>query len=427
MAPRLSTEPEANTIESFYGLKSNCAKGCIEKGLADNLLTERDASLIKAFLLESKSSANIGLIRSLKIARTLTGWRRFIAPFDSLDVFGVYEGISNLKEGKSIKGTPFAKNTLYDHVRILKTFLIWMIDNEVAPKLAERKTELKIRAIRPPSKDMMTKVAGDLFSIEEVDRIIAACTRSRDRAMISMMYEGGFRIGEIGLVTWGDLVFDPKGVIVNTDHKTGRPRRIRLIDSKSLLTQWFLDYPMPVKPHYPVFLTGRKQAIKHEGIAKLIKIIAKRAGIEKRVHAHVFRHSRITHLIIAGLPESMIKKMIWGNITTNMFATYAHLTGEDLDRAIMKLYNLTDETEVKKMKMMAPKQCPSCATFNIHTNDFCAACLTPLNEDAMMSMDLLKDDVIGNPKALTAFIQQITARQIAMVVEAEWKKTPMLT
>ena len=123
----------------------------------------------------------------------------------------------------------------------------------------------------------------------------------------------------------------------------------------------------------------------------------------------------------------MIKKMIWGNITTNMFATYAHLTGEDLDKAIMKLYNLTDETEVKKMKSMAPKQCPACATFNIHTNEFCAACLTPLSEDAVMSMDMLKDDVISNPKALAAFVQQIAAKQVAMTMEAEWKKATPIT
>ncbi len=427
MAPTLSTEPQANTIESFYGIKSDRARYCIEKGLANNLLTERDASLIKAFLLESKSSANIGLIRSIKVARTLTGWRRFIGPFDSLDAIGVYEGISNLKEGKSSLGIPFAKNTLYDHVRILKTFLIWMIDNEVAPNLLDRKAEVKIRAIRPPPKNLMTKVAGDLFSITEVDRIVAACKRSRDRAMISMMYEGGFRIGEIGLVTWGDLVFDPKGVVVNTDHKTGLPRRIRLIDSKSLLAQWYNDYPVPVKPHYPVFLNEQNQAIKHRGVSKLIKTIALRAGILKRVHAHIFRHSRITHLIIAGLPESMIKKMIWGNITTNMFATYAHLTGEDLDSAIMKLYNLTDESEVKKMKSMAPKQCPACATYNLHTNEFCASCLTPLSEDAMKSLDLLKDDVMSNPKALTAFIQQIATKQIAIAMEAErMKATPAL-
>ena len=199
---------------------------------------------------------------------------------------------------------------------------------------------------------------------------------------------------------------------MNTDHKTGRPRRIRLIDSKSLLAQWFTDYPIPVKATLsgvPKPAGQIPQAPRES--RRLIKTIAKRAGIEKRVHAHIFRHSRITHLIIAGLPESMIKKMIWGNITTNMFATYAHLTGEDLDKAIMKLYNLTDETEVKKMKSMAPKQCPACATFNIHTNEFCAACLTPLSEDAVMSMDMLKDDVISNPKALAAFVQQIAAKR----------------
>ncbi|MEI7433996.1 MAG: hypothetical protein WCJ93_07080 [Methanomicrobiales archaeon] len=76
---------------------------------------------------------------------------------------------------------------------------------------------------------------------------------------------------------------------------------------------------------------------------------------------------------------------------------------------------------------MAPKQCPACATFNIHTKEFSAACLTPLSEDAVRSMDLLKDDVIGNPKALAAFVQQIAAKQVAMTMEAEWKKaTPAL-
>ncbi|MEI6841781.1 MAG: hypothetical protein WCK53_10975 [Methanomicrobiales archaeon] len=93
----------------------------------------------------------------------------------------------------------------------------------------------------------------------------------------------------------------------------------------------------------------------------------------------------------------------------------AHLTGEDLDKAIMKLYNLTDETEVKKMKSMAPKQCPACATYNIHTNEFCAACLTPLSEDAVRSTDLLKDDVIGNPKASSSLISRLSPSSTASI------------
>jgi len=41
-------------------------------------------------------------------------------------------------------------------------------------------------------------------------------------------------------------------------------------------------------------------------------------------------------------------------------------------------------------------------------------------------MDLLKDDVISNLKALAAFVQQIAAKQVAMTMEAEWKRaTPL--
>jgi len=54
----------------------------------------------------------------------------------------------------------------------------------------------------------MTKVAADLLTPDEITGMVKACTRPMDRALIMMLYEGGFRIGEIGTMTWGDLTFD---------------------------------------------------------------------------------------------------------------------------------------------------------------------------------------------------------------------------
>ncbi len=52
-----------------------------------------------------------------------------------------------------------------------------------------------------------------------------------------MLYEGGFRVGIIGTMRWGDVKFDRYGVIVNVNFKTGIPRYVRIIMGKEYLAQ----------------------------------------------------------------------------------------------------------------------------------------------------------------------------------------------
>lgn len=42
-----------------------------------------------------------------------------------------------------------------------------------------------------------------LLTEEDVSTMINACSTSRDLALISVLYEGGFRIGELDNLTWG--------------------------------------------------------------------------------------------------------------------------------------------------------------------------------------------------------------------------------
>jgi integrase len=63
-----------------------------------------------------------------------------------------------------------------------------MIENKYSPL-----TESKIRKLRTPPKDTMTKVAADLLTPDEITAMVKACTRPMSRALIMMLYEGGFR------------------------------------------------------------------------------------------------------------------------------------------------------------------------------------------------------------------------------------------
>jgi len=55
---------------------------------------------------------------------------------------------------------------------------------------------------------------SDLITEEEFQKMLNACTNSRDRALLSLLYETGARIGEIGSMRIKDVSFDEYGAIV---------------------------------------------------------------------------------------------------------------------------------------------------------------------------------------------------------------------
>jgi len=367
---------------SFHAIKSEHAESSIRKGLDKGIVTEKDADLIREFVASLQSCHDIGLGRTNKLVFTLVGWRRFTGPFESLTIRGIQEGISRLKGAKSERGTPFKKNTIYDFVSILKQFVLWMIENEYLAI-----PEAKVRKIQTPRKDMMTRVAGDLLTPDEITAMVRACTRSMDRAVIMMLYEGGFRIGELGALCWRDLKFDQYGIVANVDFKTGKPRYIRLIMAREHLAKWQNDYPFTPEGDALVFISERKTPLTHAAVQKQLKRIAERAGIEKHITPHVFRHSRITHLIQQGVPESVIKQVMWGNTSTNMIQTYSHLTGTDIDHEMLKLYGITNGGKEIETARLEPRQCESCFIVNAPTSNFCNGCGRPLVESVQSTLD----------------------------------------
>jgi site-specific recombinase XerD len=402
-SPQEKISQNRNSVNHFHCIKSDQIRNYINRGELEGKITNEDGALIRSFIAELESCHNIGTLRSLKIASTLTNWRKFVKPFKELTITDVYTGISTLKQGDSAKGTAFKANTIYDYVRILKPFCLWMIENGHSTL-----PEKKIKNLKVPQRDAMTKTASDLLTVEEVNAMVKTSWRSMDRALIMMLYEGGFRIGEIGLMKWSDLVFDGRGVIVNVNFKTEKPRYIRLIMSKQYLAQWKHDYPAdPEVPGMLVFLNVRNKPFTHAAVYKQLLRIGERAGISKHITPHIFRHSRITHLIRDKMPESVIKLMMWGNITTNQFQTYAHLTGENIDDAVMEYYGIKGEAkETQGLNKMEPVQCPVCKMINPPFSGFCCGCGMQFTEEAIEEYERVKQVMNNNTMAVRDYFDE---------------------
>ncbi|MFA5409745.1 MAG: site-specific integrase [Bacilli bacterium] len=331
------------------------AEKSISNALADGRITNPDAAALRDFLSDARATNGISPNRINLYASSLCRMARFLpGGLIAASAADLYAGVADLRGPTAYKGRPYKQNTLQSTITIVRLFYRWAAENGY--------TEIpqpRIDRLKPPHRDRMTKTAGQMLTPEDVQAIAGACRRSSDRAILWMLYEGGFRVGELIEMTWGQVTFDQYGVVVNVDEKTDRPRYVRLIMAAKPLAAWRADYYFDPTPETPVFLDTRCRPITRAGVTQMLRRAARRAEVEKHITAHLFRHSRITHLIKEGVNESVIKLMMWGNINTDMFATYAHLTGVDIDAEMLRTYGIAPEPKQRHQKL-APIQCPKC-------------------------------------------------------------------
>jgi len=227
---------------------------------------------------------------------------------------------------------------------------------------------------------------SDLITEEEFQKMLNVCTNSRDRALLSLLYETGARIGEIGSMRVKDVSFDEYGAIVWLPKSKTIRRKLRVVYSARYLSEWLSDHPLKDDYEAPFWikLTGKKrlQAMEYKDVQWQLKKIAKRAGIKKRIYPHLFRHTRATRLL-AKVPESIgAKYMGWVN-GSKMVGVYVHLASEDVDKAILRMHGIKTNNNNK----LEVRQCPRFLMVNPATSRFCSRCGLPLTEEAIQEVE----------------------------------------
>lgn len=229
-----------DTAHVFHINKTLYADKYLDERLKSGRITADDASLLQSYIAERKATRHLSVGRVNKIYFTLLRWRDFVPPFRENTIHDVYKGIEGLGNALNKKGSPrFARNTISDTVATVKTFYLWMIEEGYSTI-----PEKKMQQIKRPPQDAVTKTAEDLITADEIEHMVTACTWTRDRALLLTLYEGGMRIGEIGALTWGDVKFDEKGVVITVkSQKTEKARYLRLVMAREHLARWKADYP----------------------------------------------------------------------------------------------------------------------------------------------------------------------------------------
>ena len=193
-------------------------------------------------------------------------------------------------------------------------------------------------------------------------------------------------------------------------------RRIRIISSVPHLATWIENHPLRDKPDAPVWVgigtRNKNGAVQYKNVRTLIAKLAEKAGIKKRVNPHMFRHSRATHLA-NHLTEAQMNQYFGWVQGSDMPSTYVHLSGRDVDGAILNLYGMKEDKK-KDRKEFAPVKCPRCGTMNSPGGKFCIKCGMPLDIKAAIEIEneRKKMDDIMSTLMKDSEVQRLMARKI---------------
>lgn len=167
----------------------------------------------------------------------------------------------------------------------------------------------------------------EVLSLEDIEKVIDTATEVRNKAIISLLYSSGLRLGELCQLAPSDIYSSTMQIHIRSgknhwDHWTILSQR-----SLDLLTEYWRSYPVQ-RDRLFVGLNTPHNPLNKSGVEILIRKIGKEAGFPN-LHPHVLRHSFASHMIEHGVSLENIQAMM-GHRSADSTHKYIHVSNKSL-------------------------------------------------------------------------------------------------
>lgn len=185
----------------------------------------------------------------------------------------------------------------------------------------------------------------EVLSIEEIDMLVNAIDMStpegqRNKAMLETLYCCGLRVTELVTLKISDIIFEEEFIRV-----IGKGNKQRLVPLGASAAKYIKIYLDEIRPHVPVqkemedivFLNRRGRMLTRVMVFTIIQQLKQKAGLQKHISPHTFRHSFATHLVEGGADLRAVQEML-GHESITTTEIYTHIDREYLRDAILRFH-----------------------------------------------------------------------------------------
>ena len=185
----------------------------------------------------------------------------------------------------------------------------------------------------------------DTLSLIEIDKLISAIDLSqqhgeRNRSILETLYSCGLRVSELINLQLSNINFNENYIKI-----TGKGNKQRLSPISGKALKYLSIYINEVRVHLDikkgnsdfVFLNNRGAKLSRVMIFLIIKKLAEKIGLNKKISPHTFRHSFATHLIEGGADLIAVQEML-GHSSITTTEIYTHLDNDYLRSNIIQFH-----------------------------------------------------------------------------------------
>lgn len=346
-------------------------------------MDDRDREMIEEFVGSYRKIEDtcepLTLYTDLSMLRNAS-LRAAIPLLDMADMGDVRQLFGTLTAPESQGGYGLDPDKLYGYRRALRVFFKWL-NNETEygeyPFWEEIETSSGTRG---------SVSEEQLLGEDDITKLKEAATNPRDRAFIEFLADTAARISLASQLRVGDIkglesdrpefVPNPKGI----NHKKAPDKRYPLLSSRADLRSYLSNHHIDRRPEAPLWhvLRGYDEEHPEEGavsgsqLRKRLKKCKQRAGIDKPVNPHNFRHTAITRLKRSGTRDDLIQH-IAGWKDPRMLELYDHTTDREMNDQLRVQAGFLDETETDTAPP-EPRPCGNCQELVSPTSRFCPRC-----------------------------------------------------
>jgi integrase/recombinase XerD len=269
-------------------------------------------------LIESFEEFVISKQAQMRSERTITNYRRFIGRFlDWLGEEGITEpqGITSQVARRYIAGLVgrgLQPSTVATHARYIRVFTNFLFEEGIVEK------EIRIKPPKVPEKRQR------VLSKPDLKRLIFACEKPRDTALLLVAVDTGLRRSELANLEWRDVDLSAGVVRVRAEGAKNRRFRTTVIGRKTRAALAKHRRTIEHEPSDSVFGLGGS------GIRMLLRRLGERTGVE--VSCHDLRRTFATWSLRNGMSPLHLQSLM-GHSSLEMVRKYIQLVDDDLRQA----------------------------------------------------------------------------------------------
>jgi integrase/recombinase XerD len=225
-----------------------------------------------------------------------------------------------------IKGEGLSANSMNRALAALRGLYKYLLQEKIIGQSPLVNIELAKVWMRLP--DTISKEEMNVILIQPGNQTAAAM---RDTAMLELLYATGIRVSELINLTMNSVNWQVGFLVVMG--KGSKERIVPIGKTAYDCTRLYVDKSRPQLMQKKItdvlFLNRFGTKFTRQGLWKIVIRYAQKAGLQKKVHPHTFRHSFASHLLEGGADLRTVQVML-GHADISTTQIYTHITRDRL-------------------------------------------------------------------------------------------------